>query len=214
MKFSIRVLLAGALIMLVGLGLLVLGAAAGGLYNFAADEQHSRPVFALIEYARQRSINTRSAALEVPNLSGPDRVKKGAGNYDAMCAQCHLAPQKDATELSRGLYPAPPNLSKVPVTPAAAFWVIKRGIKASGMPAWGESMSDEDIWNLVAFLQQLRQLDGKRYQELVASSSGHSHSSMHPASDGQDTMEAGHAHGGGEKHGDEQTSQKHQGAKR
>jgi mono/diheme cytochrome c family protein len=39
--------------------------------------------------------------------------------------------------------------------PAAAFWTIKHGIKATGMPAWGKSMGDEYIWGIVAFLDQL-----------------------------------------------------------
>ncbi|MGH8083845.1 MAG: c-type cytochrome [Lysobacter sp.] len=56
-----------------------------------------------------------------------------------------------------------------------AFWVIKHGIKASGMPAWGESMADEYIWNMAAFLQVLPTLDEAEYQAMVANSGGHSH---------------------------------------
>ena len=79
------------------------------------------------------------------------------------------------TELSRGLYPAPPNLSKETVDAASAFWIIKHGIKASGMPAWGKSMSDDYIWNMVAFLQRLPKLDDEQYKALVATSGGHDH---------------------------------------
>lgn len=53
--------------------------------------------------------------------------------------------------------------------------MIKHGIKASGMPAWGGSMDDEFIWNMSAFLQKLPTLDKAGYQALVASSDGHSH---------------------------------------
>src|SRR3546814_7549184 len=49
------------------------------------------------------------------------------------------------------------------------------GIKASGMPAWGRQMSDEYLWNLVAFVQRLPNLDANGYVTLVASSEGHSH---------------------------------------
>ena len=79
------------------------------------------------------------------------------------------------TELSKGLNPAPPNLSREPVDAAEAFWVIKHGIKASGMPAWGMSMQDEYIWGMVAFLQELPKLSPAQYQAMVASSGGHSH---------------------------------------
>ena len=92
------------------------------------------------------------------------------------------------TELSKGLYPAPPNLTKTPVDPARAFWVIKHGIKASGMPAWGKSMKDEYIWNMAAFLQELPKLDAAQYEALVASSGGHSHG-------GNESEPHGHAEG-------------------
>jgi hypothetical protein len=86
-----------------------------------------------------------------------------------------LVPGKADTELSRGLYPSPPNLSKVTVQPGEAFWTVKHGIKASGMPAWGKSMSDEDIWHLVAFVRKLPELNASQYSAMVKSSSGHSH---------------------------------------
>jgi len=146
-----------------------------GAYNFAADIQHSRPVFSAIEFMRERSISVRAADIKVPSLNAEVALVKGAGNYEAMCAQCHLAPGKGETELSRGLYPNPPNLSKVVVQPAEAFWTIKHGIKASGMPAWGKSMNDEDIWLLVAFVRKLPDLKTSQYNTLVESSSGHSH---------------------------------------
>ncbi|WWL44103.1 cytochrome c [Pseudomonas parakoreensis] len=58
-----------------------------------------------------------------------------------MCVGCHLAPGLTGTELSNSLYPAPPNLSKLGVDghPAAAFWIIKHGIKSTGMPAWAKA---------------------------------------------------------------------------
>jgi hypothetical protein len=68
-------------------------------------------------------------------------------------------------------------LTKVGVdgNPAATFWVIKHGIKATGMPAWGKSMGDPYIWGMVAFLDQLPNMDAEQYQTLVASSGGHEH---------------------------------------
>lgn len=146
-----------------------------GLFNFAADTPHSRPVFAVIEFVRDRSIRAGAAQVTVPQLTGEGALIRGAGNYQAMCAQCHLAPGKASTELSRGLYPSPPNLSRALVDPAEAFWTIKHGVKASGMPAWGKSMSDSDIWDLVSLVRQLPQLNAASYNEMVEKSSGHAH---------------------------------------
>lgn len=152
------------------------GAIWSGAYNVAADSPHTRPVHTLLELVRDRSIGTRAGKLQVPvGLGSEDQIRQGAGNYDAMCAACHLAPGVSPTELSRGLYPSPPDLMAGTIDQAEAFWVIKHGIKASGMPAWGVSMDDGYIWNMAAFLQELPGLDAKAYRALVASSGGHSH---------------------------------------
>ena len=162
-------------------GLLLLAALAfggfvwSGVYNIGADDTHTGPVYATLEALRERSIAVRASKLDVPDLGDPARVTQGAGNYAAMCVGCHLAPGMTGTELSQGLYPAPPDLTRETVDAAQAFWVIKHGIKASGMPAWGRSMDDSYIWNMVAFLQQLPGMDAAQYQALVASSGGHSH---------------------------------------
>ena len=167
------------LLLLTGLLLLAVFAFGGfvwsGVYNIGADDAHTGPVYATLEALRERSIAVRASKLEVPDLDDPARVTQGAGNYAAMCVGCHLAPSMSGTELSLGLYPAPPDLTRETVDAAQAFWVIKHGIKASGMPAWGKSMDDAYIWNMVAFLQQLPGMEAAQYQTLVASSGGHSH---------------------------------------
>ena len=189
-----------------------LAAAAGfvwsGVYNIGADDTHTRPVYSTLQALRERSIEVRANKLQRPaDLSDPARIRQGAGNYNAMCTGCHLGPGMEDTELSKGLYPAPPNLRKETVDAGKAFWVIKHGIKASGMPAWGKSMGDEYIWNMAAFLQALPKLTPEQYQTLVASSGGHSHgggeSDGHAhAEGGEDHHDEGdaHAHTEGEEH--------------
>ncbi len=177
-------------------GAALLSAAAfvwSGVYNVGADDPHTRPVHALMQSVRERSIQARASKLQVPDLKDPARIIQGSGNYNAMCMGCHLAPGMQGTELSRGLYPAPPNLTQGTVHAAEAFWVIKHGIKASGMPAWGTSMQDEYIWNMVAFLQELPRMDAARYQSLVDSSGGHDHG-------GGETEPHDHAEGVAEDH--------------
>lgn len=173
-----------------------LGAAAtwAGLYDVGADAPHSRPVYALLDYARERSIAVRARELQVPALDDPERIRQGAGNYEAMCAGCHLAPGRDPTELARGLYPAPPDLSRHEVDPAQAFWTVKHGIKASGMPAWGASMDDAHLWNLVAFLRRMPAMDAAQYRDWVERSDGHSHGGGETAGVGSGHAGAGHAH--------------------
>lgn len=189
-------------ILIGALSLLVLGAAAGGgllqagMIDVSADTPHSPLVYRLIEWARERSIDHHSRDIVPPaDLSAAARIRRGAGNYDAMCAGCHLSPGVADSEIRKGLYPQPPNLSLSAIdagesgrADAHRFWIIKHGIKASAMPAWAKAgMEDEDIWDLIAFLRILPGLSMEQYRHRVASSEGHSHRGMagysHPAAE-------------------------------
>ncbi|HEX5352692.1 MAG TPA: c-type cytochrome [Rhodanobacteraceae bacterium] len=183
----VLVLVAAAVVVAIGLGVFVYS----GIYNIGADDHHTKPVFAVLQALRNRSIHVRSDSIKVPNLDDPQLILKGAGQYAAMCTGCHLRPGVENSELRKGMYPQPPNLSKVHVDPQDAFWVIKHGIKMSAMPAWGldGSHDDETIWSMVAFLEKLPGMTPAQYKAIVAkappdedmdmdmgSESGHSHS--------------------------------------
>jgi hypothetical protein len=51
-----------------------------------------------------------------------------------------------------------------------AFWVIKHGIKMSAMPAWGKSLDDARVWDIVAFVRKMPEVAPETCQEL---SQGH-----------------------------------------
>jgi mono/diheme cytochrome c family protein len=142
-----------------------------GLYNVAADIPHTGPVYWLLETVRERSITVRAKDLVVPgDLADSKRIASGAGQYAEMCASCHLAPGMKRTEISRGLYPRAPELRRGSrSTPAEDFWVVKHGIKATGMPSWGVTHGDEILWDVVAFLRKLPELTPEEYQSLVKS---------------------------------------------
>lgn len=192
-------IIAVTLLVLAALGAVIIWS---GTYNVAADEPHSSLMLGLLEAARERSIAARADEIQVPGLDDAAMARRGAGNYAAMCAGCHLAPQMAESELSVGLYPAPPNLVKHAHTdPAEAFWIIKHGIKATGMPAWGKRMEDQYIWDLVAFLRKLPSLSAEQYKAEVAASGGHSHGggeSAEHSHDGGD--ESDHSHADGTQH--------------
>ena len=64
-----------------------------GIYDIAADQPHWNVTSKVIEVLRDRSIKTRIAEVTVPaNLDDPGLVKKGAGQFAAMCAICHTGP--------------------------------------------------------------------------------------------------------------------------
>jgi len=165
-------------------GLGALGFLYSGLYPIGADTPHNALTYWGLETLRERSIARASADLKVPPLDDPAMLLAGGADYNDMCATCHLKPGKATSDLAQGLYPAPPNLSKpasqqAPLTKnlaegaaARQFWIIKHGIKASAMPAWGPTHDDARIWAMVAFLQKLPTLTPDQYQILTAREGG------------------------------------------
>jgi mono/diheme cytochrome c family protein len=143
-----------------------------GSFDVAADKPHSEPVFWLMNTVRDRSVAIRAADVTVPgDLADTKRIASGAAQYDEMCSLCHLAPGMKRTEISRGLYPRAPELRrKSDFTPAQQFWVVKHGLKMTGMPAWGVTHDDELLWDIVAFLRKLPELSPSEYQAIVRSS--------------------------------------------
>jgi len=143
-----------------------------GIYNIGADDHHTKIALAIIEQLRERSIAVRARAIDPPNLEDPMRIAAGAEHYAALCVGCHLAPGVTKSDIRPGLYPHPPNLAQEDTRDAPrAFWTVKHGIKMSAMPAWGKTLDDAAIWDLVAFVRQMPAMTPETYQQL---SKGHS----------------------------------------
>jgi mono/diheme cytochrome c family protein len=164
---------------LIGLGIVisvtsaVIGVAVfvqSGFYDIGADDHHTRPVAAIIEALRERSISVRSGSLDVPGLADPATIAAGASRYSALCVGCHLAPGVAKSDLRPGLYPRAPNLAKEGILdPRRTFWTIKHGIKMSAMPAWGKTLDDAAIWEIVAFVRQIPTMSPEGYRQLSKS---------------------------------------------
>lgn len=167
-RWLIAALIGSAILAVIGTASLVVYL---GAYDIAADTPHSQPVFWFMTTVRERSIAARAADVVVPTgLDDPKRIASGAAEYDEMCSGCHLAPGMKRTEISRGLYPRAPELRRgSDLTPAEEFWVVKHGIKMTGMAAWGVTHDDELLWDVVAFLRKLPELTTDQYQALVKS---------------------------------------------
>jgi mono/diheme cytochrome c family protein len=147
-----------------------------GVYDFAADVPHTNLVADLIDFARDRSVEERAEDIVVPKLDDAKLIADGANHYAGMCTGCHLAPGMAENDMRQGMYPKPPVLALLSENnPAERFWIVKHGLKMSGMPAWGKTHSDEDIWAIVAFLQKLPGLTPEQYKTMTAPSGEHEH---------------------------------------
>lgn len=157
----IRTVIFVLILLIAGLGVFIYS----GTYNIAATEPHSLVVEWIITATKNYSIKKHSQHIARPKLNDDAMVKSGFEQYDNMCSGCHGAP---GTKPAEGFNPSPPELTPIAEQLSATelFWVTKNGIKMTGMPAFGLSHSDQEIWSIVAFLKQLPDLNADDYKAL------------------------------------------------
>ncbi len=139
-----------------------------GAYNVSALNPDPGIVHWVLETTSDHSVDSRAKDITVPDLNNPAMIKEGLAHYKEMCATCHDAPGKEETELAKGLNPDAPNLYKFGfrMNPAKLFWVTKNGIKMTGMPAWGKTHSDDQIWAIVAAVKKLHDVTFDQYDSI------------------------------------------------
>jgi mono/diheme cytochrome c family protein len=142
-----------------------------GVYDISAAQPEPPWRAHVFELFKDHSIDHQVTASPVkpPPLTDPQMLRTGLVHFNEMCVVCHGAPGIHRSEIGKGLNPDPPNLSKEgeEQSPERLFWVLKNGIKMTGMPAFGLTHSDAEIWAMVAFLKQLPKLDAARYAALL-----------------------------------------------
>lgn len=105
-------------------------------------------------------------------LTSEEAIREGEGLYEKNCSLCHGVRAHGDGLQARSLNPAPSdlrNLSGRRGEPGYWFFRIKEGGKAeplarprSAMPAWGDHMSDREIWEIVAYLASMAAMNGER----------------------------------------------------
>ena len=173
----------GALVVWIIIGIIAYFVVAyTGAYAVGADVPHWGITRQAIGFLRDHTTEKRAADIKPPPLDDPALVKEGAQHYAEMCTECHLAPGMSSSELRDGLYPRPPNLTRFAPDPAESFWIIKHGLKMTGMPAWGKSHDDQKLWAIVAFLQKQPKMSVSEYRALTANAPTMEEMEKEPAS--------------------------------
>jgi mono/diheme cytochrome c family protein len=138
-----------------------------GIFNVAATVKDSPPLRWVFITTREASIKRHARDIQAPGPSGPEQVESGFRLYRQECAMCHTPPGRQATMMAKGLNPKAPALADlIDMTDAEVFWVIKNGIRFTGMPAWVSSENDQKIWDVVAFLRTSPKMKAADYDAL------------------------------------------------
>ncbi|HWN44754.1 MAG TPA: cytochrome c [Thermoanaerobaculia bacterium] len=156
-------------LVLVVLALAFLGFIYSGIYDVAAATPDTGLIQWALETTQHRSVHRRAEQVQAPPLNDPDLIRTGLIEYHEMCVVCHGAPGIPISPTGQGLNPAPPLLADKSAGEDAGelFWVTKNGIKMTGMPAFGVTHSDEELWAIVAFMKRMGDLSPEEYQRMV-----------------------------------------------
>ena len=131
-----------------------------GVYDVSAKAQHPAPVAWVIHYVMERSVAAHAPKGPVPDLSDHGRIVRGAAHFMSACAGCHGAPGEVASPMARNMMAAPPPLYSAArdFQPNELFWIVQNGIKLTAMPGWPSDGRDDEVWDMVAFLEALPEL--------------------------------------------------------
>jgi mono/diheme cytochrome c family protein len=174
----------------------ILVAAAGGLaliYTGLAEVAATEPHWAVTEWALETAMESgvrrRARGIAAPVfLADEARVRAGAPAYEDMCAGCHGAPGREPGPGAKGMLPEPPDLARVhrEWSPAELFWITRNGVRMTGMPAFGPTHRDDEIWELVAFVERLDALSPDAYRELSGARPGPGQGDEHEHEQGRE----------------------------
>jgi mono/diheme cytochrome c family protein len=155
--------------------LLALAIAAGfafiysGFYNVSATSKDNPLVAWMLHRTYEASLHHYGGKDSPPaDLTSLENIRAGARLYDSSCALCHGAPGRQLSAVGQGIEPAAPLLLGATRRnkPPLMFWVIKHGVNMTAMPAFGNTQSDEALWQVAAFLYKGRGISKDQYDAL------------------------------------------------
>jgi mono/diheme cytochrome c family protein len=160
-----HVLVTVAVIALLG----ALGAAGvlfSGLFNVAATVADSPALRWMFITVREGSIKFHARDIQAPPVADSAHLANGFKIYRQDCVMCHTPVGRQPGPMALGFNPQAPSFEENDMTVAQLFWVAKNGIRFTGMPAWGPSLSDQDLWDAVGFAMTLPKMSAADYDAL------------------------------------------------
>ena len=152
-----------------------------GVFNVAAIEPDSAMTEWILHTTMRHSVAMRSSGIVAPKSFPDEQVRDGFEEFNAMCVGCHGAPGRMRSAAGKGLRPRAPDLAQAARTwdSGNLFWIVKNGIKMTGMPAFGPTHDDQTLWNLVAFVSRLPDITPEQYKQMEEQTAGSGHKHEH-----------------------------------
>jgi mono/diheme cytochrome c family protein len=150
----------GAITAYGGAVLFLLTSAKLGVLPVQADVAPSRLETALLGSALHAAVARNAPTGSSPLPASEENLTAGAKVYREMCARCHGGSRESDNSYGRSFYPPAPQLplTRTSYTDSEMFWIVKHGIRNTAMPAWGNLLSDQEIWQVVTLIRKFDSL--------------------------------------------------------
>lgn len=136
----------------------------------ARDEPTALEAF-VAKRLRRMAMPGRARGLQNPVPLSDEILSEARAHFADHCAQCHGNDGRGDTPIGRNLYPRAPDMSASAtqsLSDAELFYIIKNGIRLTGMPAWGEDTphDDRESWMLVHFIRHLPEITPEEIEDM------------------------------------------------
>ncbi|MEE4454288.1 c-type cytochrome [Novosphingobium resinovorum] len=165
----VRITIGRIVLVLCALVTLVLGVAAAGLVPIAASSGHWKITDWFLHWTMQNSARTYSAVQTPKQVRDDNGLISAAGHFRQACQSCHGAPGEAPSPVMQAATPPAPDLAKTAghYTDRELFWIIRHGVKFTGMPAWAGTNRNDEIRRMVAFVRRLPTMTPQQYRALT-----------------------------------------------
>jgi thiosulfate dehydrogenase len=142
------------------LGLGGLAFAVFGLMPTNADSTPPSIEQRIATNALDASLNRRAAHLENPVPASDGNLIDGMKIYTMNCAVCHGTLDNQPSPLQHSFYPPVPQLVLNPIDDPEwhTYYVVRNGIRYTGMPSWNHALSEQEMWKVTDFLSRVGKL--------------------------------------------------------
>lgn len=141
-----------------GVLLVVAGVYSYFRYGYAPVATAAPPIPFEIKLAHM-ALNARidkEAPKNAPFQASEADLENGAHLYREHCSMCHGLMDQPKTATANGMFPKPPQLlhgkGVTDDPPGETYWKVDNGIRLTGMPAYGKSLSSKEMWQISLLL--------------------------------------------------------------
>ena len=143
-----------------------------GWYHVGATRSHFQLVHTTLEKGMHASVRRHADGIVAPPAlsasAGALKLQRGGALFRQHCEICHGGPGVAQAPFGQSMQPVPGPLADAARRwqPTQLYWIIRHGIKMSGMPAWELHLDDADLWALTAFVEHLPTLTAHAYRAI------------------------------------------------